>query len=172
MESCAEFGDGDAWHLHRSPSEEGYFVAERSKNTIGDKTMEMTEDEIKSFLAENKMMHLASVGPDGGPRVVPVSFMHENGKFYVSTPNNSRKVNNIKKNNKVAFNVDRELRAVVVKGTARIISPGDHDELLKKLIMYLVGSLEHPYAKVMMQPDRVIIEITPTSVRGWNTPPV
>ncbi len=83
---------------------------------------------------------------------------------------------NIRANSKVGFSVDtgeelKEFRGVVGAGTARILTPTDrlYDEMLKKYIIHTVGSLDHPIAKEMMKTtDRVIIEITPTSMTSWN----
>ena len=125
------------------------------------------------FLSENKLMTLASLSPKGGPRSVPVAFMYDNGKFYVSSGRQTHKIRNIHGDNRVAFTVEDSTRtkAVVGKGTAKVIPASGSQELLKKLVTHLVGSLEHPYAKIMLAADRVLIEITPTSLKSWDLPP-
>lgn len=126
------------------------------------------------FLTENKMMSLASLAADNGPRVVPLSFMYDGGKFYLSTGDKTRKVRNITINDRVAFAIEdsTRLKAVVGTGTARILpSGGPQNELLKRLVVHLVGSLEHPYGKLMTGPNRVMIEITPTGMKSWEIPP-
>ncbi len=130
--------------------------------------------EDKTFLSENKLMNLATTGDNAHPHVVPVAFMFDEGRLYVSTKAKSHKVANIRTNSRVAFAVEdsTRLKAVIGNGTARILpSHGLHDELMKKLVIHLVGSLEHPYAKLMMGPNRVIIEITPTAMKKWESPP-
>lgn len=127
-----------------------------------------------AFLTENKLMVLASLSPSGGPRAVPVAFMFENGKFYVSSGRRTRKIRNIEIDGRVAFTVEDPTRqkAIVGRGTARIFPAGkSYDELLERLVTHLVGSLEHPYAKIMLSPDRVMLEITPTTLNGWDLPP-
>ncbi|MBO0888486.1 pyridoxamine 5'-phosphate oxidase family protein [Candidatus Bathyarchaeota archaeon] len=125
------------------------------------------------FLSENKLMTLASLSPNGGPRAVPVAFMYDKGKFYVSSGRQTRKVRNIARDSRVAFAVEDSTRtkAVVGKGTAKVIPASGSPELLRKLITHLVGSLEHPYAKIMLGSDRVVVEITPTSMKSWDLPP-
>ncbi|HZY46910.1 MAG TPA: pyridoxamine 5'-phosphate oxidase family protein [Candidatus Bathyarchaeia archaeon] len=126
------------------------------------------------FLKENKLMNLASTAADGGPQVVPVAFMYDDGKLYISAGEWTRKIRNIRKDSRVSFSVEDSTRqkAIVGKGTARILPPGrSHDELLKKLIVHLVGGVDHPYAKIMMAANRVIVEIAPNSIRGWELPP-
>ena len=127
-----------------------------------------------TFLAENKLMTLASLSPRGGPRTVPVAFMYENGKFYISSGRRTRKIRNIENDSRVAFTVEDSARqrAVVGRGSARILPTGiSYHELLKRLVTHLVGSLEHPYAKIMLGSNRVLLEITPTTMKGWDLPP-
>ena len=127
-----------------------------------------------AFLTENKLMTLSSLSQTGGPRAVPVAFMYDNGKFYISSGRGTRKVRNIESDNRVAFTVEDSTRqkAIVGTGKARVIpTGGNYDQLLKKLITHLVGSLEHPYAKIMLSSDRVLVEITPTTIKGWDLPP-
>jgi nitroimidazol reductase NimA-like FMN-containing flavoprotein (pyridoxamine 5'-phosphate oxidase superfamily) len=119
-------------------------------------------------------LNLATTGNDGYPHVVPVAFMFHEGRLYISTGKKSRKVNNIRGDSHVAFAVEdsTRLKAIVGKGTARILpSHGPQDEIMKKLVIHLVGSLEHPYAKLMMGENRVIIEIVPTAMKKWESPP-
>ncbi|HZY46255.1 MAG TPA: pyridoxamine 5'-phosphate oxidase family protein [Candidatus Bathyarchaeia archaeon] len=127
-----------------------------------------------NFLKENKLMNLASLSMGHGPRVVPVAFMYDKGKFYFSTSRATRKVRNILANKQVGFSVEDSTRqkAVVGSGTARIL-PGDdnHDAPLNKLVVHLVGSVHHPYAKIMMGPNRVIVEVSPKTMRSWELPP-
>jgi nitroimidazol reductase NimA-like FMN-containing flavoprotein (pyridoxamine 5'-phosphate oxidase superfamily) len=130
--------------------------------------------EEKSFLTENKMMTLATVGSDNGPRVVPVAFMYKDGKFYVSCGQKTLKVRNISHNNHVAFAVEDSTRfkAVVGIGRAKILSNGkNRHELLQALVIHLVGSEEHPYGKLMMAADRILLEITPDRTKSWEMPP-
>ena len=125
------------------------------------------------FLSENKLMTLASLSRNGSPGAVPVAFMYDQGKFYVSSGRRTHKIENVDRDGRVAFTVEDSTRtkAVVGRGIAKIIPPDSSSELLKKLITHLVGSLEHPYAKIMLGADRVIIEITPTSMKSWDLPP-
>ncbi len=130
--------------------------------------------EANIFFKENKMMSLASIAADNGPRVVPISFMHDCGKFYFSSGEKTHKVRNIKVNDRVAFAIEdsTRLKAVVGRGTAKVLPVGGpHDELLERLVVHLVGSLDHPYGRLMMGPSRVIVEITPTSTTRWEIPP-
>jgi len=125
------------------------------------------------FFKENKLMNLASSARDAGPRVTPVAFMYDDGKFYFCAGAMTRKVLNIQNDNRVGFSVEDSTRqkAVVGSGTARVLPADMKDLALNKLVVHLVGSIEHPYAKIMMGPNRVIVEITPRTMRSWELPP-
>jgi pyridoxamine 5'-phosphate oxidase family protein len=86
------------------------------------------------YLGEGKLGRLATVGPDGGPHVVPVGWRHNpdldtidiRGRDLART----RKFRNARANPKVAFVVDDVLppwrpRSVMVRGTAEVIDAPD-----------------------------------------------
>ncbi len=127
-----------------------------------------------SFLNQNKLMNLATISDGNGPCVVPVAFMYNDGRFYFSSGEKTNKIRSIRNDNRVGFSIENTTRqmAVVGRGTANVL-PADrsHDETLNKLVMHLLGGLDHPYAKIMMAPGRVIVEITPGKLRGWDLPP-
>ncbi len=99
--------------------------------------------------------------------------MYSDGKFYFSTGSATRKIRNIKADDRVAFSVEDTTRqkAIVGSGKAKILFPDKHEVLLNKLVFHLVGSMEHPYAKIMTAPNRVIVEVTPEKMRSWELPP-
>jgi nitroimidazol reductase NimA-like FMN-containing flavoprotein (pyridoxamine 5'-phosphate oxidase superfamily) len=81
----------------------------------------------KEFLAANEACRVATCHGDV-PHVVPVSYVFEDGAFYFATDLETRKLENIKKNNRVALTVDVYSsvgnRAVCVQGSAEIIERG------------------------------------------------
>jgi len=84
-----------------------------------------TEKE-KAFLSKHEVCRLATVHPDSRPHVVPVSYIFDEGFFYVATDYETKKLENIRRNSKVALVVDeyRPNRAVMVEGVASIIERG------------------------------------------------
>jgi F420H(2)-dependent biliverdin reductase len=95
--------------------------------------------EEKAFLSENKMMTLATMGSDQSPRVVPVAFMHKDGKYYLSSGQKTLKVRNLMNNSHVAFAVEdpTRMKALVGTGTARVVNRGlQRDKLMNELIIH------------------------------------
>jgi nitroimidazol reductase NimA-like FMN-containing flavoprotein (pyridoxamine 5'-phosphate oxidase superfamily) len=85
-------------------------------------------DAEKDFLNNNEACRLATCH-DGMPHVVPVSYVFEDGRFYVATDYETKKYENINLDNRVALLVDVydsvDNKAVSVQGTAEIIENGE-----------------------------------------------
>jgi len=136
--------------------------------------MAMSEQESNNFLSNGRILRVASVGSDGTPHIAPIWYVYENGKFYVQTGPGSRKSQNIKTNSKVAFSVDvgerfYDLKAVVGKGTARILTERKfNDDIGKKILLKYLGDLNDPAAKQLANLEHIVIEITPTTKTSWD----
>lgn len=134
----------------------------------------MSEQESDLFLSKGRIVRVSSVGSDGTPHIAPIWYVYENGKLYLSTGPQSRKVRNIRANSKVAFCVDvgeafYDLKAVVGKGTARILTDKKFsDEIGKKILQKYLGDLNSPAAKQLANMEHVVIEITPTTETSWD----
>jgi len=119
-------------------------------------------------------VRVSSIGHDGTPHIVPIWYVYEKGKFYLSTGPQSRKVQNIRANSEVAYCVDvgeafYDLKAVVGKGTARILAEKKFgDEIGRKVLLKYLGDLNSPAAKQLASMEHVVIEITPTTRTSWD----
>ena len=134
----------------------------------------MSEQESDLFLSKGRIVNVSSVGSDGAPHIAPIWYVYENGKLYLSTGPQSRKVRNIRANRKVAFCVDvgeafYDLKAVVGKGTAQILTDKKfNDEIGKKILLKYLGDLNSPAAKQLASMEHVVIEIIPTTKTSWD----
>ena len=63
----------------------------------------MTPEEIKVFLAEQKVCRMATVGKDGMPHVIPMWYVILDGEIYIETTGNTKKVRNVESNKKTAL---------------------------------------------------------------------
>jgi nitroimidazol reductase NimA-like FMN-containing flavoprotein (pyridoxamine 5'-phosphate oxidase superfamily) len=136
--------------------------------------MGMSEQESNNFLSNGRIVRIASIESDGTPHIAPIWYVYENGKFYVQTGPRSRKAQNIKANSRVAFCVDvgeafYDLKAVVGKGTARILTERKfNDEIGKRILLKYLGDLNDPAAKQLANMEHIVIEITPTTKTSWD----
>jgi len=73
------------------------------------------------ILRSSPLAHLAYIGRDGYPRVIPTGYVWKGGKFVVCTPDNAPKVRSLGSNPRVALTIDTQTqppRILLVRGTA------------------------------------------------------
>jgi hypothetical protein len=89
---------------------------------------EMTTKEIDQFLSCARVGRLGLMLENGQPYVVPVGYAYAEGKIFFHTCNKGLKMNAIRRNANVCFEVDEALsdtsmfKSVIIFGTAKIIS--------------------------------------------------
>lgn len=149
-----------------------------------------SKEKIKEFLNQEHVGRIASIDKNGFPQIIPMNFVFLNDAIYMHSHTKGEKLDNIKKNQKVGFEVDRELEflpsyfedpndasladtlyiSVVIKGTGKIVEDKKEktlalNGLLKK---YQPEGFYEPIKPQMQVLDEVaIIKVTPTeSFRG------
>ncbi len=148
-----------------------------------------SKEKIKEFLNQEHVGHIASLDKNGYPQIIPMNFVYLDDVIYMHSHTKGEKLENIKQNQKVGFEVDRELEflpsyfedpkdasladtlyiSVVIKGIGKIID--DRSEktralngLLKK---YQPEGGYEPIRQDMEVLDEVaIIKVTPETIRG------
>ena len=100
-----------------------------------------SKEKIKEFLDAEHVGRIASIDETGYPQIIPMNFVFLNDAIYLHSHTRGEKLDNIKRNDKVGFEVDRELEflpsyfedpkdasladtlyiSVVIKGSASII---------------------------------------------------
>ena len=89
----------------------------------------MSSEELDSFLARPLIAKLCTHNRDGTIHIVPIWFRYENGEILFGTQEITRKVRNIKRDNRVTVLVDTtepKLAGVIVSGTAQL----DYDDVI------------------------------------------
>jgi PPOX class probable F420-dependent enzyme len=89
-----------------------------------------SEEELWQFLEDSHTGILTTLRADGWPLAVPVWFTTHEHRVYVQTPARTRKVAHVRRDPRVCFTAEAglawaELRAVVLTGTAEIVTDGD-----------------------------------------------
>ena len=148
-----------------------------------------SKEKIKEFLNQEHVGRIASVDKNGYPQIIPMNFVYLGDSIYMHSHTKGEKLDNIKQNQKVGFEVDRELEflpsyfedpqdasladtlyiSVVIKGFGQIID--DRSEktralngLMKK---YQPEGGYEPIKPDMEVLDEVaIIKVTPETFRG------
>jgi len=135
----------------------------------------MSQEEEEATLKEARTIQIASNGHDGYPHLVAMWFGVVDGKVYFSTYGKSQKVLNLQRDPRVTAMVElghdyNELRGVVMRGNARIISSEDADraEMEKVLSQGMAGRYGGGGGGGGLSPKRVIIESTAEETYSWD----
>ncbi len=148
-----------------------------------------SKEKIKEFLDKEHVGRIASIDENGYPQIIPMNFVFLDDVIYMHSHTKGEKLENVTRNEKVGFEVDRELEflpsyfedpkdasladtlyiSVVIKGKGEIVKDKKEktnalNGLLKK---YQPEGKYEPISPEMEVLDEVaIIKITPDSMRG------
>lgn len=148
-----------------------------------------SKEKIKEFLDKEHVGRIATIDQNGYPQVIPMNFVFLNNAIYMHSHTKGEKLENVTRNDKVGFEVDRELEflpsyfedpkdasladtlyiSVVIKGKGMIVN--DRQEktnalngLMKK---YQPEGRYEPISSDMHVLDEVaIIKVMPDSMHG------
>ncbi len=114
------------------------------------KDITMTPDEQQAFLAEGHTLIVTTVGKDGWPHVAPMWYFMDDGKVAFRSFTKSQKIVNLEHNPKITVLLEvgqtyEELRGIMIKGTARLITDPDQ-------VLAMYGELSKRYAFVGTEP--------------------
>jgi PPOX class probable F420-dependent enzyme len=114
------------------------------------KDITMTPEEVQEFLEANTVLQVATMGADGWPHLAPMWYVVEDGKLVFRSFTKSQKIVNLQRNPQLTVLVETgdeysQLRGVMVKGTARLISAPDY-------VLSVYGKLAAKYPMINDQP--------------------
>jgi nitroimidazol reductase NimA-like FMN-containing flavoprotein (pyridoxamine 5'-phosphate oxidase superfamily) len=122
----------------------------------------------KDFLVKNEACRIATCH-DNIPHVVPVSYVFEDGAFYIATDLETRKLENVRRNGKVALAVDVYSsvgnRAVCVQGTAKVIERGSEFLRLYKIFH---KKFEWVRSDPWKEGEAPFVKIVPANKVSWG----
>ena len=121
------------------------------------KSHQLTERQIESLLIEEQVGRLATFNANGFPYITPVHFVYFNKKIYIHGLHKGQKIDNIKNDKKVCFEVDKmerfllaekpcdvntEYLSVIILGEAKMLNNEDEKiESLRKIVEKYTPSL-------------------------------
>jgi len=146
-------------------------------------------EKIKKFLNEEHVGRISSIDKSGFPQIIPMNFVFLNDAIYVHSHVKGEKLDNISRNNKVGFEVDRELEflpsyfedptdasladtlyiSVVIKGIASFVTDRGEKTLGLNGLMekYQPEGQYEPIKSDMQVLDAVtVIKVTPKTIHG------
>jgi PPOX class probable F420-dependent enzyme len=136
----------------------------------------MNSDEACALLAAGNTVHLATIGPDGRPHLVPMWYAMVDGRLTMWSYARAQKVLNLRRDDRLTCLVETgerydELRGVSVLGRARIESDPDAVRRVGEAIWerHLGPLTDEARAAVAHQaPKRVAIIVEPERVVSWD----
>lgn len=146
-------------------------------------------EKIKEFLSQEHVGRIASIDENGYPQIIPMNFAFANDAIYMHSYTRGEKLDNMSRNDKVGFEVDRELEflpsyfshptdasqadtlyiSVVIKGKAVFVEDDEEkafglNELMKK---YQPEGNYIPIQNNDLILDEVaVIKVIPDSIKG------
>lgn len=148
-----------------------------------------SKQKIVEFLSQEHVGRVCSIDKDGFPQAIPMNFVFLNGAIYMHSHTRGEKLENIKSNSKVGFEVDREIEflpsyfthptdasqadtlyiSVVIKGIGTIVSDKNEKTLALNGLMEKYQP-EGDYERLTQDMDVVnevaVIKIIPQTMRG------
>jgi nitroimidazol reductase NimA-like FMN-containing flavoprotein (pyridoxamine 5'-phosphate oxidase superfamily) len=122
----------------------------------------------KEFLRRNEACRVATCH-DNIPHVVPVSYVFEDGVFIFATDYETKKYENISKNNRVALAVDVYSsvgnKAVCIQGTAELVERGSEFARLYKIFY---ERFEWVRSDPWEEGEAPFVRVTPTGKASWG----
>ena len=148
-----------------------------------------SKEKIIEFLSSQQTGRISSIDENGYPQIIPMNFVFINDVVYMHSHIKGEKLENIKRNQKVGFEVDKSLEflpsyfsdptdasladtlyiSVVIKGNASIISDKEEKTIALNGLMkkYQPEGGYEPIKPEMDVLDEVaVIKIVPESLRG------
>ncbi len=139
--------------------------------------IQMSPAEVRAFLADQRTMAVATLGPDGYPHVVAMWYALVNGDIAFWTYGKAQKAVNLRRDARVTCLVEAgdsysELRGVQVKGTAELVEDAE--------VIYRLGTMIHERyhgaplpadveRKVAAQaPKRLGVYVRPVKIVSWD----
>jgi uncharacterized protein len=136
--------------------------------SINNNKVKFTKNE-EQFLLENEACRVAT-SHDDIPHITPVTYIYENGFFFMATDYNTRKYKNLKLNKNIALAVDIynssvENKAVIIQGTVDIIERGEE---FKKLYQKFDKVFEWVRNDPWKEGEAPFIKVNPFSKVSWG----
>ena len=148
-----------------------------------------SKEKIKEFLNKEHTGRISSIDSNGYPQIIPMNFVFLNDAIYMHSHTKGEKLDNVRNNEKVGFEVDRELEflpsyfedpkdasladtlyiSVVIKGRGIIVENREEKTLALNALMKKYqpeGRYESIKPDMEVLDEVSIIKVAPESMRG------
>lgn len=139
--------------------------------------IQMCTAEIRAFLAEQRTMAVATLGPDGYPHVVAMWYALVDGAIAFWTYAKAQKAINLRRDPRITCLVEAgdmysELRGVQIKGTAELVEDAEAVHRLGVTIHERYHgaplSLDMERKVAAQAPKRLAVYVRPVKIVSWD----
>ena len=136
----------------------------------------MSDDEVDTFLTQQRSSTIATLGPKGQVNLVAMWYAWHDGHVWIETKSKSQKVVNLRRDPRMSFLAEAghtydQLRGVAIEGTGVIVEDTDvvWDVCVKIFERYNAPYTEElkPFVELMAK-NRVVVRLEPDRVRSWD----
>ncbi|MEC7810216.1 MAG: pyridoxamine 5'-phosphate oxidase family protein [Actinomycetota bacterium] len=139
--------------------------------------IQMTEDELASFIEEQKSLQVSCIGADGWPHLTTLWFAVVDEKIVFETYTRSQKILNLQRNPNITVLLEdgvvyEKLRGVMIKGEALLDGIPENVERYAKAVMlrnqpeYGEEILSEAAKQMSLKRTAVIVE--PQEIISWD----
>ena len=139
----------------------------------------LNEQDTKDYLTTKVLnIHLGTVDENGDANIHPAWFCYDSSKekIYVETGRQSKKMENLSKNDKIYFCIDDPnppYKGVRGKGSVKVHEDINFNILIaQKIHLRYFGNLEHPIANELVDAIKngqsIVLEISPKYYSTWD----
>lgn len=148
-----------------------------------------SKEKIFKFLNEQDTGRICSIDKEGYPQIIPMNFVYTNDVIYMHSHTKGEKIENIKRNTKVGFEVDKSLEflpsyftdpvdasqadtlyiSIVIKGIATVVSDRNEKTLALNALMKKYqpeGKYQSITPDMKVLDEVAIIKVIPVTMRG------
>ncbi|HEX5330923.1 pyridoxamine 5'-phosphate oxidase family protein [Sulfuricurvum sp.] len=123
----------------------------RTKNHL------LTQEQIEALFKRAEVGRIATLNKDGYPYVLPIHFVYVNSKIYLHGLPKGQKIDNIKANPKVCFEID-EMISLISEG---IEDPCDVNTEFNSIILYGTASIVDDFDEKRAALSSIVEKFTP-----------
>ncbi|MFJ6673409.1 pyridoxamine 5'-phosphate oxidase family protein [Actinosynnema sp. NPDC091369] len=136
----------------------------------------MTTDEVRAFLEEQRVVTVATIGPNGRPHLVPLWFVVEDGELAGWTYRASQKVANLRRKPEATLQLEAgetydQLRGVTMECDARLVEEPAEVARIGAAVAARYSGHSGPELDAFVAAQaakRVGLRFAPTSVVSWD----
>ena len=136
----------------------------------------MSDDEIDTFLTQQRSSTIATIGPKGQVHLVAMWYAWLDGHVWLETKAKSQKVANLRRDPRMSFLVEAghtydQLRGVSLEGTAEVIEDPD---VVWRVCVNIFERYNAPYTEELrpfvelMAKNRVVVRLDAERARTWD----